>query len=121
MSKNLKKNVLYGRIRKRSEFTACYDYGSRYHSEHFILYALKHSSYNEKTRYGLTISKKTGNAVQRNRIKRLLREFFRLNVEIVPNGLDIVTVAKKNIRNIPQNLNSISTELLPLVSKISVK
>jgi ribonuclease P protein component len=48
------------------------------------------------TRLGIAISKRIGNAVQRNRFKRLIRETFRLNKELFPMGYDIVIAARKN-------------------------
>lgn len=48
-------------------------------------------------RIGITVTKKTGNAVFRNRIKRLIREFFRRNKDVFPTGHDVVIMAKKNI------------------------
>ena len=47
------------------------------------------------TRIGITVSKKVGKAHQRNRVKRLVREAFRLNRCRLPKGLDVVLVAKK--------------------------
>ncbi len=49
----------------------------------------------QPTRLGITVTRKIGNAVERNRIKRLVREVFRLNRTRLPEGLDLVWVAKQ--------------------------
>ncbi|MDA7950627.1 MAG: ribonuclease P protein component [Pirellulaceae bacterium] len=49
------------------------------------------------TRVGLSVSRKVGNAVVRNRWKRLLREAFRLQQEALPEGIDFVLIPKKHI------------------------
>jgi ribonuclease P protein component len=48
-------------------------------------------------RLGLVVGRKTGGAVSRNRVKRLIREFFRLNREKMPESSDLIVVAKENI------------------------
>jgi ribonuclease P protein component len=45
-------------------------------------------------RLGLTVSQKVGCAVRRNRVKRLVREVFRLHRELFPSPADIVVIAK---------------------------
>jgi ribonuclease P protein component len=47
------------------------------------------------SRLGLVVGKKTGGAVERNRVKRRLREFFRLHKGVMAKGYDIVIVARK--------------------------
>ncbi len=50
-------------------------------------------------RFGIIVSKKAGNAVKRNRIKRLLRAFFRLNKTMMQK-VDFIFIAKNNIGTI---------------------
>ncbi len=61
------------------------------------------------SRLGITASKKTGNAAQRNRIKRLVREFFRLNKDCFPQDYDTVVVAKRDADTL--NLWKVKEEL----------
>jgi ribonuclease P protein component len=48
-----------------------------------------------RTRLGLTVGKNAGGAVRRNRIKRLLREFFRRSINKFPSSRDIIIIALK--------------------------
>lgn len=81
------------RIRKKKEFTTIYAKGVRFHTGNFTV--ITYSNSIGIRRFGLTVSKKVGSAVQRNRVKRLLREFFRLNKEKLPGSKDIVIIARK--------------------------
>ena len=61
-------------------------------SPHFVLLSVPAT--NEFSRIGITVSKKNGNAVRRNYIKRFLREFFRLN-NYKFNNFDYVVIVRK--------------------------
>jgi len=60
-------------------------------------------------RVGITVTRKTANAVRRNRIKRLIREFFRLNKAKLPQGHDFVFIARKDASRL--TLSRITEEL----------
>lgn len=80
------------RIRVRSDFQAVQGRGRKVHTAHYLMMVLPRSD--ERTRLGLTVTKKIGTAVERNRVKRVLREVFRLNRSLFPSGFDIVVIAK---------------------------
>lgn len=102
------------RIRKRADFQRCYDHGTRQYSKHFLVFILA-GDCPQGTRTGSAVSRKAGNAVQRNRIKRLLREFYRLHRENLPANAAIVTVAKKYAGESALDLHAVTAELLPLM------
>jgi len=83
------------RVRKKQDYARIYAQGMRRHSERFTIITCRNEA--GIRRLGMTVSKKVGNAVQRNRIKRLLREFFRLNKSRLPASQDIVIIAKRGI------------------------
>ncbi len=81
------------RLRRRAEFVAVQSQGIKLHGRHLLALARKRSDPDLVGRLGITVTKKVGNAVVRNRIKRLLRECLRVR-GWVPTGWDIVMVAK---------------------------
>jgi len=81
------------RLRRRAEFVAVQSDGKKLHGRHVLALAKKRSDPETNGRLGITVTKKVGNAVVRNRIKRLVREWMRLH-GWVPAGWDIVVVAK---------------------------
>lgn len=82
------------RILKRAEFKATYDQGRRIRGRLLTLFCRERpvSSDGERlpSRLGMTATRKTGNAVQRNRQRRRLREYFRVNQRRIPDGWDLV-------------------------------
>jgi ribonuclease P protein component len=84
------------RLRRRSEFLAVQGRGKKLHTERFLVFILGRNDSLAPTRLGITVSKKVGTAVARNRIKRQVREAFRRLKALFPPGLDVVFVAKRN-------------------------
>lgn len=82
------------RITSRSRYQTIYKQGVWRSSKNFTVITCDNTQ--GAKRLGITVTKKTGNAVTRNRIKRLIREFFRLNKILFPAGHDVVIMAKKN-------------------------
>ena len=81
------------RILKRNEFIQLSKFGRKLHNQNFIvIFAPGHFG---RSRLGITETRKVGNAVKRNRIKRLVREYFRLNRHLLSGDWDINVIAKK--------------------------
>ena len=74
-------------------FRALYSRGRSVASKTLVVYAAKNRS--GESRLGITVSKKLGNAVARNRMRRRLKECYRLNEENVTGGFDLVLVARR--------------------------
>lgn len=80
-------------IKENSDFRRAYYRGKSIVKKRIVLYFRKNKfSYN---RLGITVSPKVGNSVVRNRIRRLIRENYRLS-EISKSGYDIVIVARSS-------------------------
>lgn len=95
------------RITKRQDYLRIYAQGKRVYSKNFTIIICPNQT--DIRRLGITVGKKVGNAVERNRVKRLLREFFRLNKSRLLPSLDIVIIAKKGI--LPLTYQNVYAEL----------
>ena len=83
------------RLQRNSQFRHVYDQGRRYHGSLAVAYVL--AVPDQPRTAGVVTSRKVGNAVARNRARRLLREAYRLNQHQLPDHLQIVMVARQSI------------------------
>lgn len=79
-------------IKLNKEFRSLYYRGGSEVTDLLVLYFKKNGF--QFNRLGLTVSKKVGNAVTRNRVRRLIKENFRIREEKIKNGYDLVFVAR---------------------------
>jgi ribonuclease P protein component len=88
------------RLLRRGDFVRVQTAGRRVHTAHFVLLVLPRRSQasgaesEPALRVGVTVGKRVGNAVRRNRIKRLVREVYRQNKAFFPADCDVVCVAR---------------------------
>ncbi len=81
------------RIHKQREYSEIFKRGKRLRFPEFVLVFRQNRL--PYSRIGISVGKKFGNAVRRNRAKRLCRELFRLNQYILPKGVDIVFLPRR--------------------------
>lgn len=92
------------KIRKNNEFRTVYRRGKSIANSLLVLYVYKNYKNvdTHKERYskvGISVSKKVGNSVVRSRIKRLIKESYRLNSLNINEGYDLVFVARAAIKD----------------------
>ena len=102
------------RLLKRAQFVRLSGIGKSFRTRHFIAAIADGDA--KTNRIGITASKKVGNAIQRNRIKRIVREYFRHRKESLSGNRDINIIAKKGAASLPNH--RINKELEELFDKI---
>jgi ribonuclease P protein component len=104
------------RLKRPSDFRRVYDRRRSASDEWLLVYACENGL--SHLRLGLSVSRKVGGAVRRNRLKRLYREAFRLSRSQMPVGLDLVLIPRS-----PGDctLEEIKLSLVQLVNRVAAR
>ncbi len=85
-------------LRKNQQFQSVYKNSKSYANKYLVMYVKENGL--EINRLGISVSKKVGNSVVRHRVKRLVKESYRLQEGLFNSGLDIVIVARAGAASI---------------------
>ncbi len=85
-------------LKKNDQFQIVYKNGKSYANRYLVMYIMENGT--DKNRIGISVSKKVGNSIIRHRVKRLIKESYRLQEKVFNSGLDIVIVARTNAASV---------------------
>ena len=101
-------------LKQNSDFRAVYTRGKSAVSPRAVLYCRKNRR--DRNRVGFTVSRKLGNAVTRNRVRRRLREIMRLHAGELHQGWDLILVART--RAVDADYGKLEADVLRCLSQL---
>lgn len=110
-----------GRLSRSADFDRVFRSGRSQAGRELILYVFPRDDDDGAPRLGLSVSRKVGSAVERNRVKRLLREAFAIEGTRLPEGTDVVVIARPDAKALAERegLAGISRALGDLIDRAS--
>ncbi len=104
----------YERLHNRKNFIKLFQNGKKVYSKYFLIYYLANEL--EYSRIAVVVKKKFGKAVERNKIKRRIREIYRCNKSNFRQGIDMIIFVSENCKNL--DFINLRKELIKLSEKI---
>ena len=102
---------------RNREFSQVYRKGKRAADLCFVMFFLENGT--DSNRLGITVSKKIGNSVVRSRVKRIIKEAYRLHEKDLRQGLDIVIVARSAA--VDKKSTDMEVSLMRLASRLKIR
>lgn len=102
-------------VKENRDFSRIINKGKRYWNDTFSIYYSENDK--ETYRFGISVSKKIGNAVTRNKIKRQIRNIVDKYKNIYPKNQDYIIIVRKNYINL--TFNEVSDKYIELMRKIT--
>lgn len=111
-----------GRLSRSAEFERVYRQGRSLGNRHLVLYAFPTAG-TDRPRLGLSVSRKVGGAVHRNRVKRMLRDAFARLEPSLAGGQDLVIVARPEVRELAERegMSGVDSALGELVDRAGLR
>jgi ribonuclease P protein component len=107
------------RLHRRAEYLRLQKIGARYQTPHFVMYAGRLAEI-DRSRLGMTVSKRIGSAVVRNRTRRRVRECYRLKLRpMFPPGVALIVIARSGAGALESP--AIASELLQAATNLSAR
>lgn len=105
------------RLAKREHFQRVFRFGQSVANYQFVLYSKKNAELTH-FRLGVSVSKKLGNAVVRNRLRRQMKEIVRLHKDQILGGYDLILIARKPVANM--SYHQMEKSIIHILKKASL-
>ncbi|TYB31884.1 MAG: ribonuclease P protein component [Candidatus Mcinerneyibacterium aminivorans] len=102
-------------IEKKKSFDSVFKYGKKHKSEYFTIYFKKETD----LKIGIVISKKVGNAVLRNYVKRIIRELFRKTKDKFEDNMHMIIIPSKKYNWDKLQFKRVKKSWMESISKIN--